>query len=561
MPEVAASLRSPPGPPGPPVRATAAPREEPALGGSPDVEVGAPDAVLDAPRGESLLHSIGANVAGQAVFVLSGFIVPRLINDRIGVTMLGVWDFGWSMVAHLMLVSGGMLSAVSRDVARFPATRDVGALRSLASSCAALFGALALVVLGLTGVTAFGLPWFLTSLPAEALYESQLALWLLGAGTAARFVFHVFNGVITGYQRFVLHNAIQSGSYLAGVVFGVVGVLLGGGLAWMAGGYLAGEVLAGLLKARYARRICPELRIDPRDVRLATLRHVFNFGGKTMLGAISRTMLYQTNALLVARFLGVEAIALFARCRSLVMLLDTLVQRVVAVFAPRASEADARDDRAGVRELFHQAAETSNFVVLPGVAALLILGGPILHAWMGDSFSNVNVLALLAIGHLPMLAQRGTYYVLIGLHRHGLPAAFELLASLVAITLSYLMLAQWRLGLTGAALAIILPLAISNWLVLPLYVSRLLGISLSDMAVRAFRRPLIAVAPAVVVFGLFALLELPSDALRVLLALLIGGGLYLVIVARLMLTREQFSALRSMIGLRRGGEEGACDPS
>lgn len=561
MPEAAASLRSPLGQPRPPVRAGAALRDEPALEASPDVEIAAPDVVLDAPRGESLLHSILANVAGQAVFVLSGFIVPRLINDRIGVTMLGVWDFGWSMVAHLMLVSGGMLSAVSRDVARFPATRDVAALRSLASSCAALFGALALVVLALTGAAAFGLPWFLTSLPAEALRESQAALWLLGAGTAARFVFHVFNGVITGYQRFVLHNAIQSGCYLAGVIFGVVGVLLGGGLVWMAGGYLAGELLAGLLKRHHARRICPELRIDPRDVRLDTLRHVFSFGGKTMLGAVSRTMLYQTNALLVARFLGVEAIALFARCRSLVMLLDTLVQRVVAVFAPRASEADARADRAAVRELFHQASETSNFVVLPGVATLLLLGGPILHAWMGERFSVVGVLALLAVGHLPMLAQRGTYYVLIGLHRHGLPAAVELLASLAAITLSYLMLAHWRMGLVGAALAIVVPMAISNWVVLPLYVSRLLEIPLRDMAVRAFRRPLIAVAPAAAVFGLFALLDLRSDALRVLLALAIGGGLYLYIVARLMLTRAQLAGLASLFGLRRNGEEAPCEPS
>jgi O-antigen/teichoic acid export membrane protein len=306
----------------------------------------------------------------------------------------------------------------------------------------------------------------------------------------------------------------------------------------MAAAYAASEVLAGLLKRFFARRVCPQWRISPRDLRAATLREVFSFGGKTMLGVVSRTILYQTNAMLVGRFLGVEAIAHFARCRSLVLLLDTFAQRVVAVFALRASEADARGDRPAVRECLYQAAEVSVLAVLPGVLALLILGDPILTMWMGREFTAAAVLAVMAIGHLPMLSQRGTIYVLMGLHKHGLWAATELVAALAAIGLSYVFIAPLGLGLLGAALAIVAPLTVVHWIIFPIYVSYLLDVPLMAMVRRALLRPVLAVLPTAGVFMLCAVAELSSETVRVLLAVGLGGGVYAAMVLWLIVTPE-----------------------
>jgi O-antigen/teichoic acid export membrane protein len=497
----------------------------------------------------ALGRSMGANALGQMAFVVSGFVVPRLLNDHIGTEMLGVWDLGWSMVSHLMLVGAGMMSAVSREVARFPATRDVEALRSVVSTCYALFTALGVVVALLSVVFAALLPYVVPSLSPELLWEARVVLILLGAGTGLRFGVHVFNGIITGLQRFVAHNVIIAGCYLGGVALGVALVLSGFGLWAMAAANVLGEVAAGFLKAAYARRICPEWRIALRDIRWSTLAHVMHFGGKTLLSTVSRVLLYQTNTILVGRFLGIEALAIFSRSRSLVLLLDTLVQRVVSIFLSLASELDARGDRTGLRRTLYQATEVSLFTVLPGVLALILLGQPILEMWMGPQFAMGLLLTVLAAGHLGMLSMRGTINVLIGMGRHGWSSLIDVTAAIAAISLSALLLGPAQMGLLGAALAIVIPLTIASWILLPMYACRVLEVRLGPFFYRTLRRPLLAVTPAAAIFLLSRWVDIPHPGVRVALALGLGGLVYGFLCAGFLLNGQERAQLLAWLRL------------
>lgn len=493
-----------------------------------------PRARIDGEMGRGML----AYAAGQLVFILTGFIMPRLIHDRTGVEMLGVWDFGWSIVSHMVLVGGGMMSAVSRHVARHPVTRDVDALRRLISSCFALFSGLGCAVMLIMGLTAVWLDGWLPDLPAAQVAHGRWVIVLLGLATAVRFPFHVFNGIITGYQRFVLHNLIASAAYLGGILSGLFLLLTGFGVAGLSAGILAGEVGGGVTKLVFARRICPDWRIRPRYVSLQTIREVFHFGSKLLFATAARVMLYQTNTLIVGRLLGVEAIAVFARSRSLVLLLDSLAVKITSVFSPRASQLDAARDRRGVRDTLHLATEYSLFVVLPGVLTLVILGGPLLMVWMGAGFAESGLLAVLALGHLAMLSQRGTYAVLIGLNHHGRPAFYDFCAALLAIALAMLLMGPLQLGLTGAALAIAIPITLSSWLVLPWYACRVLNVSIWQYFVYSSLRPVLLNIPVAIVMMAFRLTDL-APLPMVAGGLGIAGIVYAALFVGFVLTAEQ----------------------
>jgi len=511
----------------------------------------------------SLAINATAGALGQVVYLLTGFVLPRLLNDRLGTEMLGVWDFGWSMVAHLMLVSLGMTAAVNRNVARFTGTGDIAELRSLTSTCFMLFMACAAVVVAATLGIAHLVPRLLTGLSPELFDDARWVVLLLGLSIALRFAVHVCTGIITGYQRYVLHNLIGSGAYFASTVLMVIFLLSGYGVVAMAASFLGGEAVAGALRVWFANRICPHWRISPRYIRRATVKHVVAFGGKTLLGSVSRVLLYQTNTVLIGYYLGAEALAIFARPRSLVLAFDRILRRVVMVLTPRASQLQALGDNRAIAETLSMVTRYSLFLAVPIVATFIILGEPLLQFWMGDKFveGGLIVLVILAAGHLASFAQRGAYSMLMGMARHGLAAATELGGAVLGIVLALIFLGPLHLGLVWAAVALVLPLTLVNGLLLPAIACKVVGLPLRSYIHGTLVKPLVLTAPYAVILLIVRALPLRESYWTLLVALSGGGTLYVWLLWRYALDpalrRRLVSSIRRIVNKRRADPDAA----
>lgn len=438
-------------------------------------------------RRDPLRLNFAANIAGQAVYLVTGFVLPRLIFDRVGATLLGVWDFGWSMTAHFMLVGAGMMSTVNREVAFCTQSHDWQRLRQLVSTCFALFCGCALVLLGAIAAAAWWLDALLPGLSAGQLATARWVVVLLGLSIAVRFPLHVLNGIITGNERYVVHNAILVGTHLATVATAITLLLSGYGLPAMAGAYLGGELLGGALKYAYARRICDQWRIRPRHVSGRMAGYIFRFGAKTFAGSLAQTVMYQTSTVLVGRFLGAEMLAVFARCRSLTLTLDRFMRRGALVFTPRASRLAAEQDVAALRTLLIRATDYAMLLAMPGVLMLALFGDDLLRVWMGPSFVAPGVLAIFALGHLIPMTQRGAYQLLMGLASHGRAAIALVAAAALSAILGLLLLGGFGGGLRLAALAVALPATLAYGVAIPAVACRRVGLSAGRYWVRVGR--------------------------------------------------------------------------
>ena len=147
---------------------------------------------------------------GQMVFFVSGFIMPRLIDHKLGHEVLGVWDFSWSLVTYFRFVDMGITASVNRFVARYWGQQDIeGINRVVSSATLALAIAGVLVLLG-TIVAVVSLPyWFGTKLNGYVSVTQQSVLCLglmLAVGTAMS----AYNGVLTGCHRWELQTMRNS---------------------------------------------------------------------------------------------------------------------------------------------------------------------------------------------------------------------------------------------------------------------------------------------------------------------------------------------------------------
>jgi O-antigen/teichoic acid export membrane protein len=245
------------------------------------------------------------------------------------------------------------------------------------------------------------------------------------------------------------------------------------------------------------------------------MREVMGFGGKTLLQGAASSGLYQANSILLAFFLGPAALAVFSRHRALVLHLLRFVKQYAQVFVPTSSRFDAQGDRIALQDLLIQTGRYGAYVTIPTALTLIIMGGPLLHVWMGANYRAPWVLAVLVLGHLPAISQLGVYSVLMGMGRHGRPALFDLCAASVSIALALLFLGPFRLGLLGAALAIALPVAVSGGALMPLYACRLVGLSAWRYQRQIAARPLLTCIPLAgcLLFARFAFANAPSHAL------------------------------------------------
>ena len=83
---------------------------------------------------DRLISNVLFSWASHFVFIIAGFIMPRMIDNHLGQELLGVWDFGWSLVAYFDLIQAGINSSVNRYVARYRAADDMNSVNDTVSS-------------------------------------------------------------------------------------------------------------------------------------------------------------------------------------------------------------------------------------------------------------------------------------------------------------------------------------------------------------------------------------------------------------------------------------------
>jgi O-antigen/teichoic acid export membrane protein len=488
-----------------------------------------PTAPEDLTGRDRMVSNVLAGWAGQLVFIVSGFIMPRMTDRYLGQEALGVWDLGWSLIGCFGLVQCGIATSVNRYVAKYRSVGDVAALNGAVSSVSCVLLLMAVVVVGLTIASALLVPHVFAGRLGAHAGDAQWVVLLLGLSLAAQTAFAEYGGVVTGCHRWDLHNAIYVGGHVASVL-GMVGVLLlGGGLSGLALACLCGE--GGATAARYvvARRVCPDLRVRPSLARWSTAVEMLTYGSKWFVPLVGSLLLNQTVRVLIASFLGPPTLAVYSRPASLVCYAATFVNRLAFVMAPTASSLQATGDRAAIRGLLVSSTRYATALALPAVVLMAVMGGPVLRLWMGERYEQGLVLAVLAVGSLLTIVFQPALNILAGMDAHGRPGLVQFGAGVCTAGLALVVLGAFDWGLVGVAAASTVPLSLALGVYLPVYVCRCVEMSVREYLYEALRTPVLCAIPfALVLAGARALFA--ENPLVALFGGVATGGLVLAVL-------------------------------
>ncbi len=510
-------------------------------------------------RRPSLFTNTLTNMIWYVFVLIQGFVLPRLISDHLGRDLLGVWDLGWTLVFYTNLLALGTRGAVSRYVARHRVTGDWPSMNEMVNSSLVLLFMGCAIGLAAAGAFCYFVPYFMTDASPDTIRDARWVVLLLSTSAALQLPGGVFNAVITGCERFDLLNIMRGVRDIGVLVVSAALLYMGYGLVTIAALVLAAEFAGDVSKLLLAHRLCPSLSISPRHFRWSAAREMLAFGGKTVVRNLSRGGTYQFNSLMVSAYLGPAALAVFARQRAPVSHAMKFMTQYAQVFIPKSSALDAGGDNAALQRLLILTTKYGFYLTLPIIALLLVMGTPLMTVWMGPDYIAPAALAIFTISHALLVPQQGAYSILMGINRHGRISYYELASLLLSLALGVILMGPMEMGITGAAIAVSVPLALSNGIWMPYYTCRMLNLSFIRYVRESMPGPLMASIPcfAALYVARWSIPDSPGRSLLLGLALMtmVMLPIYWFGVMPAALRGRIFGRVESLLGRTSGSPE------
>lgn len=452
-----------------------------------------------------ILRNMLSNWTSYLVTAVVGFTLAPIIVHSLGDTGYGLWTLVMSLTGYFGLLDLGVRSSVGRFVTRHIALNDAQGVNRTVST--------AMVILGCGGLVAFLATlviatFFFDSFGVEPQLASsgRTALLLTGLTMSLLLPMGVFSAVLIALERFDVLSGITTVSELLRAALVVWVVRQGYGIVALALIALGLSLTQGAVMAIVAKRLYQPLRLDFSGVNRAAFTELFGFSIYRFIWIVANQLIFYSDSLVIAVFLGAGAIAPYTIAGSLINYGRNVVSLVTDTLAPSAARMDAKDDLAGLQRLLIVGTRLALLVTLPICVGFLFLGRQFITLWMGESYAHSAVfLMVLTIPQFGSMPQYVSSLVLAGMARHRAFAYFALAEGIANVLLS-IFLVQ-RMGLIGVAWGTAITHLINTTLVVPLYTLRVLHLGVGEYLSRAIIRPLVCAVPLVALGYRFSLLE------------------------------------------------------
>jgi O-antigen/teichoic acid export membrane protein len=426
----------------------------------------------------------------------------------LGNTGYGLWTLVVSMTGYFGLLDLGIRSSVGRFVTRYIALKDDERVNRIVSTAFALLvggGVLALIATVLIAIFLFDS----FRIGPEYASAGRIALLITGLNVSCILPLGVFSAVLVAEERFDVLSGVTIVGELARASLVVWFLRHGYGLVALSLISLAITFCSYSAMAAFAKGLYRPLKIRLSSVDRSASKELFGFSIYRFVWIVANQLIFYSDAVVIAFFLGAGAVTPYAIAGSLVNYGRNIVSLLTDTLYPVASRMDASKDRAGLQRLLIVGTRMALLVTLPLCLGFLFLGRQFITLWMGRAFADsAVVLTVLTIPQFGSMSQYASALILAGMAKHR-PFAYFALAEGIANLLLSVVLVQ-RIGLIGVAWGTVIPHLISSSIVVPLYTLHVLQLDLKEYLLKAYLRPVVSALPVLALGYRFARVESSS---------------------------------------------------
>ena len=417
-----------------------------------------------------------SNWATLGVNIVAGFLLTPFIISQLGKTGYGIWTLIGSFIGYYGLLNLGVGSAIMRYVAHHAGQGDEKALNETVSTAIAMFCCTGALTIAISFFIAGPLASFFNVKP-EHFNDFRYVVWMIGLATGLGFPGSVFGIIVRSHEKFILANCASIATTLVRVCLVVYLLLSGMGLLGVAFATLGSQLFA--LAANYflCRHFTPLVRIKLAFAKLRVLRMLIVYGGITMVIAIADLMRINFDRVVIGRMISLADVGVYGVAALIIRYMTQLISSGMGVLTPRFAALYGAKEHTELENLFFRSLFVSALLAF-GVSMLaVIFGGRFITWWVGKEFIRaIPVLWIIAIAYAFALSQNPGICLMYALKKHHYYAIATIIEAVANVVLSILLAPKYCI--IGVALGTLIPMLIVKVFVMPVYMSRIVGINI-----------------------------------------------------------------------------------
>jgi len=417
-------------------------------------------------------RNIFTSWAGMVIgLVITFFFTPYLIST-IGKDQYGIWTLAFSIVAYMGLADVGMKQSIVRYISKYYATKDWLQLNQIFSSSVRIYFGVSIIIMVATLGIVFGVLHHF-KIPPQFLNIARAAILVIGIDQAIEYAMLPFVS-LGAFHRFDITTAWRMIARIGQTIGIIILLELGYGLVSMAVMVTAWGIIRRLAVNYYRRKYYPEVKFSFDSIDKEKTKILISYGWISFLIVATWIVIYQTDNIVIGRFISMESVAIYSVAGALILQLRDAINAISVVIVPTISHFEAEKDFSLIMDIYTRSTRYLYYISGYLLIAMLFFGGSFILLWVGDDFTpSVKILYTLIISGTIYFPQMIANSVLFGISRHKIALYILAVEAVSNIGLSLLLVKSY--GIWGVALGTAIPQVIIYTFVYPVVFYRVMS--------------------------------------------------------------------------------------
>ena len=404
-----------------------------------------------------MLKNIGANWTLAFLKIASAFVLMPFVIRALGTVEYGVWILIGSATGYMALLILGVPATSVRFMAQAIASKDHDALNTHVASFTGLYLLLG-GICAIVGITLYFAFTVFFVIPPDLLFKAKLACTVVIVTTSTGFILQLPYAIFSAHHEFVIANIILAATTLFKFVATILILHWLPSIVVVAVIQLGTQILEFVIAWYFVRKKYPYIRLGIPTMKWLLLKQILAFSIFVLILNVGSQLSYQTDALVIGKFLDVGKIAFFSVASSLTLYYLEFLVGIASVVFPMATKLQTENNQPALQEMFLKWSKIALALTMVGGLYLLFLGPRFLAWWVGEQFEvpSGQVLQILLLGFFVYLPVRAVAQpMLMGMGRPNEAAYGFLVAGVANLILSIALAAPF--GLIGIAIGTAIP--------------------------------------------------------------------------------------------------------
>lgn len=328
-------------------------------------------------------NKIALNVISSAIQViivgLAYFFVYKILIDRLGVDLLGVWSLIIATTSISNLANFGLTSALVKFVAEYNAIEDHHRIdKLLFTSFFSMF-----ILFGLVSLLVFVLAYLFIERFIGSTYV-EVALKVLPFSLISLFINalgSILTSALEGFQLNYLRNLIYSVTVICYLILTVT-LIPSYGLEGMAYAQVIQAVLIFILAYLFLIKQKKAICVFKWNWDTEEFKKLLSYGYRIQLISILQMLIDPVTKILINKFNGITTLGFYEMASRLIIQLRQIIVSMTQVSIPIVSHF-SQTDKSAIKYIYERGVSFVVFLVFPLVAGIILFTPYLSGIWIG----------------------------------------------------------------------------------------------------------------------------------------------------------------------------------